>query len=363
MIKAPILCEGRRVCPVLVSVIVPVYNAEKTLERCLRSIRGQSWRELEVLLVNDGSTDGSLDIIRRWCAEDSRFRCIDKENTGVSDSRNRAMAQASGELLQFVDSDDWIPSNATRLLAEAMLDQEADMAIGDYIRVTETTTAEKGHIPREGKISRAEYAAYMMQAPANFYYGVMWNKMYRAAVVRDNGLSCSSELSWCEDFRFNLEYLRHVRSVAVVFQPVYFYVKRKGSLVDTQVDLANTVKTRRALFRDYKELYDELDMYEDHKLRIQAFYLEFARDGPRRPERPPALKLRKKERSDEGEQSEERAEVGLPGLGRLLGLAADRGDGALLAGAVPAAGGGDGGGRVGPAGGPGDAGPGPAAGD
>ena len=316
MIKAPILCEGRRVCPVLVSVIVPVYNAEKTLERCLRSIRGQSWRELEVLLVNDGSTDGSLDIIRRWCAEDSRFRCIDKENTGVSDSRNRAMAQASGELLQFVDSDDWIPSNATRLLAEAMLDQGADMAIGDYIRVTETTTAEKGHIPREGKISRAEYAAYMMQAPANFYYGVMWNKMYRAAVVRDNGLTCSSELSWCEDFRFNLEYLRHVRSVAVVFQPVYFYVKRKGSLVDTQVDLANTVKTRRALFRDYKELYDELDMYEDHKLRIQAFYLEFARDGPRRPERPPALKLRKKERSDEGEQSEERAEVGLPGLGR-----------------------------------------------
>ena len=359
--------QGRCVLTVLVSVIVPVYNAEKTLERCLRSLQRQTWRDLEVIAVNDGSTDGSLKIIRKYCAMDPRFRCVDKGNTGVSDSRNRGMALAAGEYLQFVDSDDWIPSNSTQLMVEAVTRNRADMAIGDYIRVSPSSTAEKGHIPREGRITRAEYAAYMMQAPANFYYGVMWNKLYRADVVRDNGLRCSDELSWCEDFRFNLEYLRCIQSVAVLFQPVYFYVKRKGSLVDTQVDLANTVRTKKALFQDYKELYDDLDMYEEHKLRIQAFYLEFARDGPRRPARPgrgpgkKALKLKpfKKERSNDPE----RFEAGLPGLGHLFGLSGDRRGGALLADAGAAVGGAGVGAGGGAADGPGDAGPGADPGD
>ena len=268
-----------------VSVIVPVYNAEKTLKRCLHSIQEQSWRDLEVIVVNDGSTDASADIIREYCARDARFRWIDKENSGVSDSRNRGIRTASGQYLQFVDSDDWLPANATELMVTAVEQHGADMAIGDYIRVNNSSAAEKGHIPREGKITRTEYAEYMMQAPANFYYGVMWNKLYRTDVIRENHLSCSDELSWCEDFRFNLEYLRYIQTVAVVFQPVYYYVKRKGSLVDTQVDLATTIKTKKVLFQYYKDLYDTLDLYEDHKLRIQAFYLEFARDMERRPER------------------------------------------------------------------------------
>ena len=159
----------------------------------------------------------------------------------------------------------------------------------------------------------------------------------------------------------------HIQSVAVLFQPVYFYVKRKGSLVDTQVDLANTVKTKKALFQDYKELYDDLDMYEEHKLRIQAFYLEFARDGPRRPARPgrepgkKALKLKpfKKERSNDPE----RFEAGLPGLGHLFGLSGDRRDGALLADTGVAVGGAGVGAGGGAADGPGDAGPGADPGD
>lgn len=310
-----------------VSVIVPVYNAEKTLRRCLRSIRGQTWKKLEVIVVNDGSTDGSLDIIREYCGLDPRFQLVDKENTGVSDSRNQGLRLAGGDWIQFVDSDDWIPANATELLVSAAVRYGADMAIGDYIRVNHSAPAEKGHIPREGRITRAEYAAYMMQAPANFYYGVMWNKLYRADVVREQGLVCSDELNWCEDFRFNLEYLRYIQTVAVVFQPVYYYVKRKGSLVDTQVDFATTVKTKRVLFQYYKELYDALDMYEDHKLRIQSFYLEFARDMERRPvreERKAAVRLYRKENGKDRET--------LVRFEQLLGLSDSRDEGARPSG-------------------------------
>ncbi len=317
----------------LVSVVVPVYNAEKTLRRCLCSIQRQTWKDLEVIVVNDGSTDSSLDIIREFCRKDSRFRCVDKKNTGVSDSRNQGICQAGGECLQFVDSDDWIPANATQLLAEAMEKQGADMVIGDYIRVTHGSAVKKGHVPREGKLTRAEYAAYMMRAPANYYYGVMWNKLYRAVVVRENRVSCSDELDWCEDFRFNLEYLRYIQTVAVVFQPVYYYVKRKGSLVDTQVDLRTTVKTKKVLFQYYKDLYDTLDMYEDHKLRIQAFYLEFARDMERRPEKMgrtdrQAGSFYKKEYAHGQENMEGR----FPRFLHIPGLPGDRSDGAILPG-------------------------------
>ena len=99
---------------------MPVYDAEESPRRCLDSIRCQSWREIEVLLVNDGSTDGSRAICREYCERDQRFHLIDQErNSGVADSRNRAIAAATGKYLQFADSDDWLRSDATERMAEA----------------------------------------------------------------------------------------------------------------------------------------------------------------------------------------------------------------------------------------------------
>ena len=96
----------------LVSIIVPVYNGEKTIERCLRSIQNQSYSNIEVLVVNDGSSDHTERIIRKYAQRDSRFRYIEKENSGVSDSRNVAMAEAKGDYFQFVDGDDYLIQTA-----------------------------------------------------------------------------------------------------------------------------------------------------------------------------------------------------------------------------------------------------------
>ena len=103
----------------LVSIIVPVYNGEKTIERCLRSIQNQSYSNIEVLVVNDGSSDHTERIIRKYVQRDSRFRYIEKENTGVSDSRNVAMAEAKGDYFQFVDGDDWIEPDMFEKLYES----------------------------------------------------------------------------------------------------------------------------------------------------------------------------------------------------------------------------------------------------
>ena len=103
-----------------VSIIVPIYNAEKYINRCVDSILNQEYTDYELLLVNDGSQDASGDICDDYASRDARIRVIHKENTGVSDSRNIAISQARGTYLQFLDSDDWITPDATNLLVRVV---------------------------------------------------------------------------------------------------------------------------------------------------------------------------------------------------------------------------------------------------
>ena len=99
-----------------VSIIVPVYNVKPYLEKCLSSIRFQTCRDFEVLLVDDGSTDGSADICRSYVALDSRFRLLEQANAGASAARNLGMTQTAGRYLQFVDGDDWLPTDSVEIL-------------------------------------------------------------------------------------------------------------------------------------------------------------------------------------------------------------------------------------------------------
>ena len=103
----------------LVTLIIPVYNAARYLRRCLDSVLEQDFADMEVLVLNDGSRDRSLEICREYEKRDSRIRVVDKENTGVSDTRNRGMRLAEGKYLQFMDSDDWLTPDATSSLVQA----------------------------------------------------------------------------------------------------------------------------------------------------------------------------------------------------------------------------------------------------
>ena len=263
----------------MVSIIVPVYNGEKSIERCLRSIQNQSYTNIEVIVVNDGSTDHTEKVIKKYVEEDARFHYIKKDNTGVSDSRNIGMASAKGEYFQFVDGDDWLVKQATEEFVRTAQLYDCDMVISDFYRVCGRKIMVKGHIDMGPVITRTKFAEYMMKAPANFYYGVLWNKFFKADIIRKFSLVCDTDLDWCEDFRFNLEYLQYVGNVGVIDRPLYYYVKTKGSLVDTQAgSLQLNIKTKRKLFDYYKELYQALDLYEENKLKIQMFYLSFAHD-------------------------------------------------------------------------------------
>lgn len=263
----------------LVSLIVPVYNAAPYLSNCLDSVQAQTYRELEVLLVNDGSADASPDICRSYVRSDSRFRLIDKPNTGVSDSRNRALDLASGKYLQFLDSDDWLPADAAQLLVHSAETTGADLTLGHFYRVVGDRVAQQGHIKKEQVLTRREFAEEMMRAPANYYYGVLWNKLYRRSIIEARRLRFAPDVSWCEDFLFNLNYIEYVRLVSALPKPVYYYRKREDSLVNSGISLRRTVAMKRSTFDYYKELYRKLDLYEDQKAKVYSYLLSAATDG------------------------------------------------------------------------------------
>ncbi len=267
----------------LVSIIVPVYNAQEFLERCINSVLAQEYTNFELILVDDGSTDNSGAVCDSYLNRDARIRVIHKENTGVSDSRNQALDEAKGEYLQFLDSDDWLAQDATRQLVRSVQNSGCDMVIADFYRVVGETISHKGDIEKDGKLTREEFAGHMMENPADFYYGVLWNKLYRRDIIEQNRLRMDANISWCEDFIFNLEYLRHCHNIYALRVPVCYYVKTKGSLVNSQgTSINNTIRMKLNVFeyyqQFYKEVYDEKS-YEEIRFQVYRFLLTYAKDG------------------------------------------------------------------------------------
>lgn len=264
-----------------VSIIIPVYNAEVQLRRCISSVLLQQFEDFELILVDDGSKDSSGVICDEYAAKDSRVRVMHKANGGVSAARNDAIAAARGEYLQFLDSDDWITPDATRLLVSCARNTGCDLVVADFYRVQGERVSRKGDIAKEGVLTREEYAAYMMQNPALFYYGVLWNKLYKRGIIVEHGLKMNEEIRYCEDFLFNLEYMCYAYTYCALQVPIYYYVKTKNSLT-AQTALANTLRIKRLAFarynRFYKSVMDE-EEYEKNRLKVYRFFFAGATDG------------------------------------------------------------------------------------
>lgn len=265
-----------------VSIIVPVYNAEKTIERCVSSILDQTYKDFELLLLDDGSTDDSGRICDEYAKRDTRVRVCHKASSGVSDTRNQGIDMAEGEYLQFVDSDDWISPDATKRFVKTAQENGCDLVIADFYRVIGKRLSPKGNIDEAGPFSREKYAAFMMESPADFYYGVLWNKLFRREIVEKYGLRMDPSVSWCEDFMFNLEYIRHAKVFCAIQIPLYYYVKTKGSLASQGMNFSRTVRMKRDVFDCYNNFYKNIFSEEDYeKIRFQVyrFLIDAAGDG------------------------------------------------------------------------------------
>ena len=255
---------------------------KKTIQRCVESILGQDFQDFELLLIDDGSQDASGALCDAFAQRDARVRVLHKENGGVSAARNLGLSQAQGVYLQFLDSDDWITADATTMLVRTAREYQCDLVISDFYRVVGDRVSHKGDIQEDTVLSREEYAAHMMERPADFYYGVLWNKLYRREIVERHHLRMNPEISWCEDFMFNLEYIRYAERFYALQVPIYYYVKTKGSLASQYLSIPKTIRMKLMVFeyynRFFKTVLDE-EEYERSRLKVYKFLVDAAGDG------------------------------------------------------------------------------------
>ncbi len=277
-----------------VSIIIPVYNAEKTVRKCIDSILTQEFEDFELILINDGSKDSSAAILDEYAAKDVRIRVIHKANSGVSATRNLGLKEAKGKYIQFLDADDWLTPDSTKILYRAMEESACDMVVAGFYRVVGDRVGRKSSIDADCVLSLKEYSEQMMENPADYYYGVLWNKLYRSDLIRQYDIHMDESLSFCEDFVFNLDYLIHTEKIRALNVPVYYYVKTEGGLVSKNLNPVRLVQMKLNVFTYYSKFFkDVLDekQYQADRASIAGFLIAAAGDDMVVPMMPGTRKL------------------------------------------------------------------------
>ena len=216
----------------LVSIIVPVYNLETCVSSCLDSLLRQTWSPLEIILVNDGSTDRTAHILNAYAARHQNIRVITRENEGVDAARYAGMDMAAGEYVMFVDGDDAIFPDSVEAMAQMAVRERADVVIGDYVRHLDRFglfRRKDGHIPHSRVVEREEFLSsyhsgfFGMDRHGLFYtYGKMCIKLYRREFLLSSRPSPSG-LRYAEDQLFNLQVFPRAERIAVLAKEVYIY--------------------------------------------------------------------------------------------------------------------------------------------
>ena len=260
-----------------ISVIIPVYNAESTLRRCVDSVLAQTFTDFECLLINDGSKDKSGEICDEYAARDSRIRVFHKENGGVSSARNVGLDNATGEWIAFVDSDDWVGEKYLESFSEYL---DADLIIGGYLRVKNIEIVNDDYW---NYLSEGLYYSREKLLEGNLFllvFRVPWAKLFKRSIAEN--LRFDVKISVGEDSLYVLEYLNKITSLRVLDTMAdqsrsYFWVKPTLGIfqkyqITVQQAIYNTMRAERA----YAALNVKCEKYE--LFLVQSSYEVALRD-------------------------------------------------------------------------------------
>ncbi|MGG3987022.1 glycosyltransferase [Bacillus smithii] len=207
----------------LISVIIPVYNAEKFLSKCLDSVKNQTYQDLEIILVNDGSTDKSGLICDEYSRKDQRFIVIHKKNGGVSSARNAALKIAKGDYIGFVDPDDWVEPNMFEKLYQLIIDYKADISMCGYVKEKLDGTILNNIVkPDIIKMDRKEALNKILNS--NSFKGFLWNKLFSANLIKNNQITFDESIHFCEDLLYCCQCIVKSKNIVYDTTPYYHYV-------------------------------------------------------------------------------------------------------------------------------------------
>lgn len=238
-----------------VSVIVPIYNVEKYLKECVDSILKQSYKNIEVLLIDDCGTDNSGEIAKNYEKQDKRCIYIRREkNGGLSAARNTGIKNATGEYLSFIDSDDWVDKDFIRNMLEGIVNDDAEIAICDYWMVDDRKK-NKGNslVQIDNNSSQKEKIAYIRNHA--------WTKMFRKDFWDKCGLMFPEDIKRGEDMGITIPLLTFAKKISIINEPLYYYRQRNNSLSNQKenerIDLSFYDKTFQNMIKNANNGYKE----------------------------------------------------------------------------------------------------------
>lgn len=234
----------------LVTVAVPIYNCEKFLERCILSIIDQTYTNLEILLINDGSPDHSQEIMEKYKEKDNRIKCFYKKNSGIADTRNFAVKHATGKYLFFVDSDDWIVDTCIEKMVKKQHEENADLVVCEFDRLYNKKTTRN---------------TINMYDILGFKNTCVWNKLYILDNIKKNHIEFPKGI-WYEDLTMLSNYIMVCQKVSIIHESLYLYWQNENSIMHTYDDRIFQIFEALEKIEQYAK---KRKLYDKHKEGIE----------------------------------------------------------------------------------------------
>ena len=262
---------------VKISVIMPVYNVEKFVDKAIKSVLEQTLKEIELLVVDDGSTDNSGSICDKYAKNDDRMIVIHKENGGAPTARNVAIEMAKGEFLYFIDSDDWIEKDYLEKMYDLMKKYDADLIVTGFMMeyfqngrtVTYSTKSKEAVYLTQEELRKNAYKYF-----DNSLLGLPWNKLFRRKIIIDENIRFP-KTKW-DDMHFNLDYLMNIKSMVVSSMAKYYWYRSRAG-AETMIIYGDPklFRTRLSHYKHILDLYKHWDMLDDKKSMeaIDSFFI------------------------------------------------------------------------------------------
>ena len=262
----------------MISIIIPVYKVENYLNQCLDSVINQTFKNLEIICINDGSPDNSLKIIEQYRRKDKRIRVINQKNEGLAGARNTGINNANGEFVFFLDSDDWLPLDAIEKLYGKMKDENADIVIGG--RCTITLKNNYLFLPNNYN-KNLNFEEYIIKSfKDESFRPAAWGKLYKTKIIKRYSLYFPKGLLY-EDLLFVMKYLYYSNKIVILEESIYNYrYDRKDSIVNTlSIKDIDCLKTVEILDKFFKENEMERILKEEYYKKYIMEWIIYATIG------------------------------------------------------------------------------------
>lgn len=245
-----------------ISIIVPVYKVERELNRCVQSLLKQTYKNLEIILVDDGSPDQCPELCERYAEIDERVKVIHKQNGGLSDARNVGLKQATGEYILYVDSDDYIDEDACERFIKAAGNQKIDIIVGNAIMEKPDGKEMMIHSATPSGITYTAKRFIMSAINAYQWYAPAWLNMYRREFLLDNQLYFKKGI-YFEDVQMLPRVFLRAKKITCIDGTFYHYIIRENSIMTSQKD----EKKKNDSIQNLKEWKEQFDKIEDVELQ------------------------------------------------------------------------------------------------